>query len=557
MPERRFARLIRRTAREGAAEGAPAPPLAAAFRAVFEASADGHALLDAEGRILLANAALARMAGPAVPVGPGLPAERLVAAAARPALREHLAAARAQPHANPRGGRLAPLPALHAAPADPAAPPDSEWALLARPVPAVAAAEDAPPMLLLAVADHTEKRRAAQRLAASARLETIGRLAGGIAHDFNNLLGAILGATEAAREAGTSSAAAAELGQIEAAVRRGAGLVRQVLAFARQQQMQPRVIDLRRAVDEMAPLLRRLMGRGIAVDLALEGEGPPVLVDPAQLDQVLLNLAANAKEAMPEGGRLRIALSRAVVLRREGEGPEALPPGRYAVLEVCDTGCGIPPEVLPRLFEPFFTTRPDRGGTGLGLATVQGIVAQSGGHIAVSSTPGKGTCFRIHLPRAERPAEPAPDAAEPAPLPAPQRAPADSTGVIMLVDDEAPLLRLSTRVLTGGGYRVQTADCAEAALELLEEAELPPLALVSDVAMPGIDGLALARRLRARWPGLPVLLLSGYAESVLGEDLAGAGMGFLAKPYAPADLLAQLAALLDPDAGEDGPPTRA
>jgi two-component system cell cycle sensor histidine kinase/response regulator CckA len=246
---------------------------------------------------------------------------------------------------------------------------------------------------------------------------------------------------------------------------------------------------------------------------------------------------------MPEGGRLRIALSRAVVLRREG--PEAVPPGRYAVLEVSDTGRGIPPEVLPRLFEPFFTTRPDRGGTGLGLATVQGIVEQSGGHIAVRSTLGEGTLFRIHLPRAETWPEPVPSAAPVAVPPEPASPAAPSVGTLLLVEDEAPLRRLSARVLERAGYTVQAADSAESALEMLEGAAEAPLALVSDVAMPGIDGLTLARQLRVRWPGLPVLLLSGYAEVVLGEDLAGAGMGFLPKPFAAGDLVAQVAAVLD------------
>ncbi|MBY0330425.1 MAG: response regulator [Acetobacteraceae bacterium] len=529
MAERRLVGLLRRP---GRAAGGGTPPLAAAFRAVFEASPEGHALLDAEGRILLGNSALARMAGAAVPVTPGAPVERLVAPPARAALLAHLAAARAGE-----------APPLHAAPADPAAVADAEWALQARPVLAGGPGA-APPLLLLAVTDRTEQHRAAQRLAASARLETVGRLAGGIAHDFNNLLTAVLGAAAAARDAGLNDAAAAELAQIEDAARRGAGLVRQVLAFARQQPMRPRVIDLRQAVEDSAALLRRLMGRRIALELAMEADAAPVHVDPAQLDQVLMNLAANAKEAMPEGGRLRVTVGRAVVLRREGEGPEALPPGRYAVLEVADTGFGIPPDVLPRLFEPFFTTRPDRGGTGLGLATVQGIVAQCGGQIAVASTPGEGTVFRIHLPRVDALPEAVPAAAV-APVTAAPMMPSRGTGALLLVEDEAPLRRLSARVLERAGYQVRVAESAEAALELLEETAEPPVALVSDVAMPGIDGLALARQLRARWPGLPVLLLSGYAEAVLGEDLAGAGMGFLAKPFDPAELVAQLASLFD------------
>jgi two-component system cell cycle sensor histidine kinase/response regulator CckA len=544
MAEGGLARMMRGPARPAA------PPFAAAFRSLFEAAAVGHALVDREGRVVLANPALARMAGPAVPVMQGLAVERLVAVPARDPLLDHLRDAWAAPEA------VAPV---HAAPADPAAPADAEWALQARPV--SAGRPGAAALLLLTVTDRSEQRRAGQRLAASARLETVGRLAGGIAHDFNNLLAAILGAAAAGREAGLAPDAAIEMTQIEEAARRGAALVKQLLAFARQQRLEPRVVDLRRAVEEAAPLLRRLMGNRVMVELVLAAEAAPVRVDPAQLDQVLLNLAANAKEAMPEGGRLRIALSRAVVLRREGEGQDALPPGRYAVLEVSDTGAGIAPEHLPRLFEPFFTTRPERGGTGLGLATVQGILAQSGGHIAVRSTPGQGTCFRIHLPRVEAPAEavlpvPAVMLAAPATpsVPAAPAAPGAGQdggaagplpGAILLVDDEAPLRRLTARVLERAGYAVDTADCAETALEMLDAAEAPPRALVSDVAMPGIDGLTLARRLRARWPGLPVLLLSGYAETVLDEDLAGAGIAFLAKPFTAAELVARLGGLLD------------
>jgi two-component system cell cycle sensor histidine kinase/response regulator CckA len=521
MASRRLTRLLRGPG------SAAASSIDSAFRLLFDGVEEGLALLDDHGRMVLANAALARMAGPAVALAPGLPVERLVAPAARDALRDHL-----------RHGQA---PALHVAPADPAAPADAEWALRVRRLPAAARGGSA--LLLLSATDRTEQRRAAQHLAASARLETVGRLAGGIAHDFNNLLAAILGAVAAAREAGLPPAAALELTQIEEAATRGAALVRQVLAVARQQRLEPRVIDLRRALEEMAPLLRRLMGREIAVELALQAEAAPVRVDPAQFDQMLLNLAANAKEAMGKGGRLRLVLSRAVVLRQAGEGPVALPPGRYAVLDVVDNGCGIPPEVLPHLFEPFFTTRPDRGGTGLGLATVQGIVAQSGGHIAVQSAPGEGTCFRIHLPRAEMPLP------ETAPDPVPMLQPGSSGAAslarpLLLVDDEPALCRLSARLLERAGYAVRVADCAETALEMTEAEAEPPLALISDVAMPGIDGLTLARRLRGRWPGLPVLLLSGYAESLLGEDLAAAGIAFLAKPFATGDLVAEVAGLV-------------
>ncbi|RYJ02207.1 MAG: PAS domain-containing sensor histidine kinase [Acetobacteraceae bacterium] len=498
----------------------------AAFRGLFDAAPDGMALLDREGAILAANPALGRLAGPTLALRPGLPAARLVAPADRPGLALLLAAR--------QGTEPLRVEPFRAAPADPAAAPDAEWSLTVEPLPGG-------DRLLLRVLDRTAERRAEARLAASARLETIGRLAGGIAHDFNNLLTAILGGADALRGGGLAPSALAELAGMEDAARRGAALVAQLLAFARQQRLQPRILAVNQAITAMAPLLRRLLGDGLRLDLALEEPGRRIRVDPTQFDQVLLNLAVNAREAMPGGGTLTIATTHALVLRPEAEGAAGLPPGRYVVLEVSDTGCGIPPEALPRLFEPFFTTRPDKGGTGLGLATVQGIIAQSGGQIAVESRPGAGTRFRIHLPRQDAPADPLPAAVPAAAAPAPPAA----AGLLVLVEDEDPLRRLAERVLTRAGHTVLPADSAEAALARLEAAPRPAL-LVSDVAMPGMDGVALARALRQRWPDLPVVLVSGYAEAALQADLAGEGFHFLAKPYAPAELLATLAEALRP-----------
>jgi two-component system, cell cycle sensor histidine kinase and response regulator CckA len=307
--------------------------------------------------------------------------------------------------------------------------------------------------------------------------------------------------------------------------------------------LQPRVLALNEAITAIAPLLRRLLGEEVRLGLELEIPGRWVKADPTQLDQIILNLAVNARDAMPQGGTLRIATGHRVVLRPDGEG--VLPPGRWVVLEVGDTGGGIPPEVLPRLFEPFFTTRPDKGGTGLGLATVQGIVAQSGGHITVASRIGQGTVFRIHLPRQAAAAAPKVDAAGP-----PDAAPAPSAP-ILLVEDEAPLRLLGTRLLERSGHPVLAADSAESALALVEAGAVPAL-LVSDVAMPGADGVALARRLRQRWPALPVLLLSGYAEAVLDRDLAAEGFRYLAKPFGPAELLRDVAAALGGQGVEQG-----
>jgi two-component system cell cycle sensor histidine kinase/response regulator CckA len=398
--------------------------------------------------------------------------------------------------------------------------------------------------------------------ASAARLQAVGALAGGIAHDFNNLLTAIAASAEAVLARSAEEEARADLQQIMDSAGRGAALVRQLLAFARQQALQPRVVELNEAVTAVGAMLRRLLGRGVQLDFALEEPGRRERIDPTQLDQVIVNLALNARDAMPDGGRLRIATGHALVLRPEHAGTERLPPGRYAVLEVSDTGRGIPAEVLPRIFEPFFTTRRERGGTGLGLATVHGIVRQSGGFVAVESAEGRGTTFRIWLPRHDGPAEGAaaqgtacPVTAIP-PRPCPVVAgtggctvsPAPgAAGEVLLVEDEAPLLRLAERALTRAGFRVRSAPSAEDALAMMEGAA-EPAALVSDVVMPGLDGFDLAARLRARFPRLPVLLVSGYAESALGRDLEGEGLRLLPKPYRLEELVGALRRILPAEA---------
>jgi two-component system cell cycle sensor histidine kinase/response regulator CckA len=227
-------------------------------------------------------------------------------------------------------------------------------------------------------------------------------MAGGVAHDFNNLLGIVIGASAAAASAADATARGRELAAIDAAADRGAALVRQLLAFSRQQVLAPRILRLNDAVAAIGALLPRLLGTGIALDLVLEEPGRLVLADPTQLDQVIINLVANARDAIQisgKGGRIRLETGRRVVLQAGGE--NGLPPGRYASIIVEDDGPGIPPAIMMKIFEPFFTTRIDQGGTGLGLATVQGIIAQSGGHILAESPPGGGTRFTILLPRQE------------------------------------------------------------------------------------------------------------------------------------------------------------
>ncbi len=499
---------------------APREEIDPVLRAVLEAASPGLALLDSQDRLLAWNPELARLCGPTLPLRAGLPALSLVT----PDLRDGVAAA---------------LDAGRRVEAALASAGSAQVQLERRPLPARDGGA------LLRVAPVAAAEQSVQNSTA-ARLQAVGALAGGIAHDFNNLLTAICGSAEAALQRDPDGNAAPELRQVMESASRGAALVKQLLAFARQQALHPRVVELNAAVAAMASLLRRLLGSRVRLTVALEEPGRRVRIDPTQLDQVIMNLALNARDAMPGGGSLRIGTRHAVVLQPQPLGQEELPPGRYAVLEVADTGRGIPPDVLPRIFDPFFTTKREQGGSGLGLATVHGIVRQSGGFIAAESKLGEGTTFRIWLPRHDGPAEVTYQVATTAGGSAERGAPAAPTHAapVLLVEDEPPLLKLAERALKRAGFEVMTAASAEEALEMLEGGAPRPLALVSDVVMPGMDGLALARRMRERDPSLPVLLVSGYAEAALGLDLAAERLRLLSKPYGLADLVAELKAIL-------------
>jgi len=482
----------------------------AALREAFAALPEPLLLLDAAGRLLAASDAAAEALAPLVLPPEGEDALALLA----PSDRAALAAALAEPEPPPF--RL-PLPA----------DPPRSLGVQAKRLPSGR-------LLLRLAATEEEAERAAAREAE--RLAALDRLAGGIAHDVNNLLTAVMGGAESVLARGATPESAEDLREVLAAAQRGADLVRRLLAFARRQQLAPRVVALNGAVSALAPLLRRTLGRSITLRLELEEPGRCVRVDPSMLDQVVVNLAVNAAQAMPEGGRITIATGHRTVLAPEPQGRTTIPPGRWVTLDVADSGPGIPPEILPRLSEPFFTTRREQGGTGLGLATVLGILRQSGGEITVESAPGQGATFRVWLPRHPGP----PDPVE-APPPA---TPAKAAGgaLILLVEDEAPLRRLAERALTRAGYRVAAAADAEEAAALLA-AEAPAL-LLSDVSLPGRDGLALARAARAARPGLPVLLMSGYAEAALGTDLSAEGIGFLGKPFTPSELVSAAGAAL-------------
>jgi two-component system cell cycle sensor histidine kinase/response regulator CckA len=381
---------------------------------------------------------------------------------------------------------------------------------------------------LLTVADAAQEQVLRDQLLQAQRMQAVGHLAGGIAHDFNNLLTAILGAADdLAARPGMAVEEAADLTQIRESATRGAALVRQLLAFGRQQTLRPTVVSVNDAIRRATALLQRLLPDDIELVLELEEPGRNVRVDPTQFDQVLVNLAVNAGHAMQGGGRLTIASFHAILLRPSPAGPETIPPGRYAVIEVRDTGSGIDAATLPHIFEPFFTTRRAEGGTGLGLSTVHGIVRQSGGYLTVSSEVGRGTCFRITLPRDESPLP----AAVVRPVVAPRVA---RTGPVLLVEDEGAVRRLAERALLRAGWQVVAAGTGQEAVARAPEGLA---CVVSDVVMPGMDGPALVQALRQRQPGLPAILMSGYADAAQRHAMAASDIRFLAKPFAMLDLV--------------------
>lgn len=362
------------------------------------------------------------------------------------------------------------------------------------------------------------------------RLQAIGSLASGIAHDFNNLLTVMMGAADTimAHEP-ANDGIVEDARQIRATAERGAALIKQLLAFGQRQAEQPRVIGLNEAVKEMSGLLKRLLGNQVRVRLQLDSPGCLLCIDPTQFDQVLVNLAVNARDAMPDGGELIVRTGHITLFRALPHGSELIPSGRYVTLDVRDTGDGIAPEVLPRIFDLFFTTRRERGGSGIGLATVLGIVREAGGYLTVDSRVDDGTCFRIYLPRHDMDVVAIPG------IPAPTEAPPASINrFVLLVDDEEGIRRLATRALTNGGWSVLAADSGETALALLDDDYVLDrlCAVVSDVVMPGMDGAMLVQEIRRRRPGLPAILASGYAENTacIGLD-DETDITFLSKPY--------------------------
>jgi two-component system cell cycle sensor histidine kinase/response regulator CckA len=382
-------------------------------------------------------------------------------------------------------------------------------------------------------------RASEERLRHSQRLEAVGRLAGGIAHSFNNLLAAISFQCELLFESTPpEDARRVHVEEIQHSGERAAALARQLLAYGRKQTLQPRTLSLNDVLREMAPMLRRLIGEHIRLEIALDPKDGAVHVDLGQIEQVVLNLAVNSRDALRAGGTLRLAVDSLDLAA--GQVAE-LPAGSYVRLTVADTGPGIAPEVMEHLFEPFFTTKARGEGTGLGLATVHGIVHQSGGQIQVASGPGQGASFAILLPRAT-------DGAEASPLrPAlPGRRSRRGSEVVLLVEDEDNIRQPAVEILESRGYRVLSAPDATQAFALSDQHAGPIHILVTDVVMPGLSGSQLARQLVRRRPELLVLYISGYPEdSIAHHGVLSADQHFLQKPFPPGQFLEKIREVLD------------
>ncbi|HEX7665227.1 MAG TPA: PAS domain S-box protein [Polyangiaceae bacterium] len=391
--------------------------------------------------------------------------------------------------------------------------------------------------------DVTEKRALEDQLRQSQKMEAVGRLAGGIAHDFNNILAVILADADFVKyELGLEHELACHLTEIEDAASRAAALTKQLLAFSRKQVLQPRVLSVNDAVQDMERMLRRLIGEDFALELALDPAAGSSEADPNQLEQVIMNLVVNARDAMTSGGKVTIATSNTRIEPDDIGWPADMAPGPYILLSVADTGSGMDALTMSRIFEPFFTTKEMGKGTGLGLATVFGIVRQSGGLVRVTSEPGRGSTFHVYLPRID-------SVATPTWRPPPDPSLSYGNERILLVEDDAHVRRAVTHVLRRRGYDVVEAPSGEDALTLFGGSEAPFDIVVTDLVMPGLDGVVVAEKLRAIAPALPVLYISGYTEHAsVQRGEFGEHTTFLQKPFSPDQLAIAVRTALDREA---------
>lgn len=398
----------------------------------------------------------------------------------------------------------------------------------------------AEPCLVAAIRDITEMRQLSERLQHAHKMEAIGNLTGGIAHDVNNLLGIIIGALELADPAAPNHDEL--LGEATRAAQRGAELTQALLSFARRQTLNPLRLDVAEVCADVVRMLRRTLGPDVEISLTVGAELWPMVADRAQLQTCLIALANNARDAMPLGGRLLIALGNETLDAGDAAAQLDLSPGDYLRIEVSDTGTGMPSQVLHRVFDPFFTTKQPGRGTGLGLSMVFGFIKQSGGHITAYSEQAVGTSFRLYLPRAGGRVR-----AEPPPTP-PSSPPRGEGETVLLVEDDPALARILAAQLASLGYRSLAARDAAEALALLDREHGQIRLALTDLAMPGaMDGLGLAGESAARWPGIRVVLASGFPARSLGARATPANgqPPMLTKPFGRHELAHMLRALLD------------
>ena len=386
--------------------------------------------------------------------------------------------------------------------------------------------------VLLSLKDNSEESKLKRQVAQATKMQAIGQLAGGVAHDFNNILTAIIGHCDLMLMRHTpGDSDYDDIQQIKSNSNRAAGLTRQLLAFSRQQTLRPQVLQLPDIVADVSNLLKRLLGESVKLEVSHGRNLGAVRADPGQLEQVIVNLAVNARDAMPEGGVLNIQTYAVPAAKVREMRQEILPAADYTALRVSDTGLGIPPDILSKIFEPFFTTKELGKGTGLGLSTVYGIVKQSGGYIFAESELGRGASFVIYLPVYQ-----GADIEQTAQAKAAvRRSDTWGTGTILLVEDEDMVRTVAERALSRQGYKVLTANDGEQGLEVLASGEKIDL-LISDVVMPNMDGPSMVARARSSHPDLPVLFMSGYAEEQLRKSIDIANVAFLPKPFSVSQL---------------------
>jgi two-component system cell cycle sensor histidine kinase/response regulator CckA len=430
---------------------------------------------------------------------------------------------------------------------------DGHWCALESTASAVRNAHGSVEKLIIVNRDITERKQLQEQLFLSQKLEAVGRLSGGIAHDFNNILGVIIGYSEALQQKiGPDDPFREAVDEIEKAGQRAASLTQQLLAFSRKQVLEPKILDLNSIVNDVEKMLRRLIGEDIELKTVLSQDLGRVKADRGQIEQVIMNLAVNSRDAMPCGGKLTLETSNSVLTEADAARHRYVVPGPCVTLQVSDTGIGMDAEVQSHIFEPFFTTKGKGKGTGLGLATVYGIVKQSGGYIWLESESGKGTKFNICLPRAEGVEE---EAVRETVKPA-RRAAGPQT--ILLVEDEPSLRKLTRRTLVEAGYTVLEAADATEAMEVARRSGSPVDILLTDIVMPGMNGHELAGQLSPGRPDMKVLFMSGYTDgAVATHGVLKPGTTILRKPFSRDTLVKYVADILAEKRGGSAPEANA